>query len=563
MIQPAHPPGSGARKGEFADWLALLPGECAGRLLWVAPPERAVPDDLAAKMQVTTAEHIDDVAGERSFDLVATLAMRRMSDLASLTARLRPGGQLYIEVDRPAAVARPRHLRRHLEGLGYRNVRFFWPLRGFSRPEVFVPLGDRRFQRYYLDRLMWRGALARRGLRSVLAILSQLGLFDAAVPRFIAVASLGEPTTSAAVGVPGTTAGVLEAVRADWSMLVGADPPPDRIGWIVQTAGTGLDRKLICTTWLNEDPEPRAVIKVARTPRADTRVESEHKALGLVHRYAQHPTIQVPRPFGRTDLGGRPIAAESPVPGRPLTAYLDQHPQFVDQMASRWTAWVDWLADLHARSSRPATPAETNDLLFHPLDTLHAELTLEPGEVKAIQRIRRSATDLVDRHPLRVVLAHNDLGPSNVFVSDAGTPVAVIDWESGGFGLPTTDLFYFLARFSDAVANGVRPVPGWDYHSLFLTGLLGTPSVDEGPARLVQDWTQRYQSRLDISSEWLPILFVAGWVMHARNDRRKLIDAHPGTPAQDTFFRRRLTESLTGLDRSWLNDHADPGINDR
>ncbi len=522
-----------------------------------------MPDDLAATMQVTTAEHIDDIAGERSFDLVAALAMRDMSDLASLTARLRPGGQLYIEVDRPAAVARPRHLRRHLEGLGYRNVRFFWPLRGFSRPEVFVPLGDRRPQRYYVDRLMWRGSLARRGLRSVLAILSQLGLFDAAVPRFIAVASLGEPTTSAADGVPGTTAGVLEAVRADWPTLVGTDPSPGRIGWIVQIAGTGPDRKLICTTWLNDDPEPRAVIKVARTPRADTRVESEHQALGLLHRYAQHPTIQVPRPFGRIDLAGRAVAAESPVPGRPLTAYLDQHPQYVGEMASRWTAWVEWLADLHARSSRPATPAELDDLLFHPLDALHGELTLEPGEVEAIQRIRRAATDLVDRHPLRVVLAHNDLGPSNVFVSDAGTPVAVVDWESAAFGLPATDLFYFLARFSDAVANGIRPAPGWDYRSLFLTNRIGTPTGAEGPSRLAQDWIQRYWSRLDISAEWLPILFVAGWVMHACNERRKLMDAHAGTPGQGTIFRRRLMESLTGLDRSWLNDYADRESNDR
>jgi len=527
-----------------------------------------VPDDLAATMQVTTAEHIDDVAGERSFDLVAALAMRGLSDLSSLTARLRPGGQLYIEVDRPAAVARPRHLRRHLERLGYRNVRFFWPLRGFSRPEVFVPLGDRRPQRYYVDRLMWRGSLARRGLRSVLAILSQLGLFDAAVPRFIAVASLGEattgkPTTPTAEGVRRTTAGMLDRVRADWPKLVGTDPPPARIGWIVQIAGTGVDRKLICTTWLNADPEPQAVIKVARTPWADIRVDSEHQALGLLHRFAQHPTIQVPRPLGRIELAGRAIAAESPVPGRPLTAYLDQHPRDAGKLASRWTAWVDWLANLHVRSSRPATPAELNDLLFHPLDTLQAELTLEPGEVQAIQRIRRSATDLVDRHPLRLVLAHNDLGPSNVFVSDAGTPVAVVDWESAGFGLPATDLFYFLARFSDAVANGAKPAPGWDYDCLFLTPRVGVPSVKEGPTRLAQDWIKRYRSRLGLSPEWLPILFVAGWVMHARNEGRKLIDAHPGTPAQDTFFRRRLTESLTGLDGSWLNDYADRLSNDR
>ena len=549
---------------ETGDWRFLLPRDAAGGLLWIGPAGREVPRDLAESMQVTRLAGADESPGGDPCDLIAAVAPpespiragRRWlaRDLARLTTRLRPGGQLYLEVDRPAAFVRPRHVRRLLEQFGYRDVRLYWPVRGFARPDLFLPLSDRRLQRYYIDRLLWRGSIVRRLLRAVLRILVRLGVFDAAVPWYIAVGRLEhlEQADDAAA------AGMLEAVRAAWPVLVGGGPPPTRIEWLMQPAGTARDGKLICTTWVGDESAPAAVVKFSRTPHSDAGVHAEHHALRLVRQHVGHPTIRVPRPLGWAVIAGREVAAETPVPGGPLVAYLDERPRSVATMAPLWVPWVEWLTDVHARSSRPASRTDLEALLFDPMDHVVGELALGPVESDALHRLRDRAEELVARHPLAVVVAHHDLGPSNVFVSEAGRPTGVIDWESSGPGLPATDLLYFIGRLADAIASGRHPVRGWDFRTLFLDA--STTASGEA-ARTARRWLQVYCSRLGLSREWLPILFASCWIMHARNEGRKFRAEAPRMYGQDGFFRRRLRVSLEESDHLAFDGYLglDPG----
>lgn len=235
------------------------------------------------------------------------------------------------------------------------------------------------------------------------------------------------------------------------------------------------------------------------------------------------------------------------------TLHTIEQPRSVATMAPRWVPWVEWLADVHAKSRRPASRMDLEALLFDPMDQVVREVGLGPAESDALHRLRERAEELVARHPLDVVVAHHDLGPSNVLVSEGGRPIGVIDWEFSGPGLPATDLLYFIGRLGDAITSGRHPVRGWDFRTLFLDAGT-TASGDSG--RTAQRWIQVYASRLSLSREWLPILFASCWIMHARNERRKLRAEVPGAHGQDGFFRRRLQASLEGIDRLSLDGYV-------
>jgi aminoglycoside phosphotransferase (APT) family kinase protein len=540
---------------ERADWRFLLPGRPAGRLLWVGPDDRPVPSELAASMDVTLARRRSqahdpgEVPDAERFDVVAIMAsrgtlLRTRANwgaplLGRMTRHLRRGGQLYLEVDRPGALVRPGSVTQRLEALGYEDVGLYWPVRGFERPDLYLPLDDRRPQRHYLDRLLWRGSLARRLVRLGLHVALRRDRLGLVVPRYVVVARLGPRPIDAADLAPG----LLATIRSAWPALTGDEPAPGRISWLLQSTGMGGDGKLICPTWRDGDLYPSVVLKVARGPDGDARIEAENLALAEVSSHADHQSIQVPRPLGSSVLEGRRVSAETTVDGRPLSAYLAERPGSVASMAPRWEAWVDWLADLHVRSSRAASAADLDALLFDPMTHAATELALEPGEADVLKRLRSDAKALVLQHPLRVGFAHHDLGPSNVLVSDAGRPTAVIDWEAAGSGLPATDLLYFLGRLGDEIMSVRGPIDGWAFDSLFLSpgGLVTSTTA----GRMARRWLGRYGAQLDLTPAWLPILLVACWTMHARNERRRRVPAgrDSGGP-----FRDRLRATLDAFD---------------
>jgi Phosphotransferase enzyme family len=545
---PAAAPGG--------DWRILLPGRAAGRLLWVGPADRPAPDEPAS-LDATPVRGVGDLfdpgrrPAEGRFDVVALLASRgrllrtranwRAPSVERIAGGLRPGGLLYLEVDRPGAVVRPRTVARRLEQLGFQDIEAYWPVRGFERPDLYLPLGDRRPQRLYVERLLWRGSPLRRLVRIGLRVAIRLDRLGLVVPRYAVVARLGPRPADDPRGAVGT----LDNLRRAWPELTGDETVPERIAWLVQPSHTAAG-KVICHAWPDDAPTPSAVLKVARGPEGDARVEAEHGALRDLAAQPGEPSIRVPRPLGAGAVEGRAVAAETPIDGRPLTAYQAEHPSSIGSLASRWDPWVDWLADLHLGSGRVSTAEDLDALLFDPLARAGGELALGEAEARALGRLARDARVLLERHPLRVGLAHHDLGPSNILVSEDGRPIGVIDWEVAGAGLPATDLLYFIGRLADGITAARGAVDGWSFDTLFLSaGVRPATPPTTAAGTTARRWLGRYSARTGLHEDWLPILLVACWTMHARNEHRKA----PAGAGIDGPFRDRLCATLAALGR--------------
>lgn len=209
-----------------ADWRFLLPALPHGQVLCIGGAEAGVPLALAATSAAVVAlapprvlapqqeaaraagyAPIHGLAGGSrrrllaippgAFDLVAVLRPApgmgapplAGSGLASLAQAVAPGGTLYLEIARPALLVPPARLRRRLAGLGFGRVRTYWPKPTFARCELFLPLGDRRFQCYYLAEVFFAMSPARRLLRRGLAALVAVGLFEWTLPGYAVVAT--------------------------------------------------------------------------------------------------------------------------------------------------------------------------------------------------------------------------------------------------------------------------------------------------------------------------------------------------------------------------------------
>jgi aminoglycoside phosphotransferase (APT) family kinase protein len=516
----------------------------------IGAPWRDVPNRFDSTLELTVEDSVGPSADAARYDVVAVLARRSThgakrpseSDPIALAHRLAPNGQLYLEVDRPGILARPRRLRHQLEQAGLADVHAYWPVRGFERPDLFVPLTDRVAQGHYVDQLMWGGSRARRLVRSVLRGLIRLRLFDAAVPRYIVLATSRRPDPAQEAD----DLGILDAVGAGWPTIVGSDQRPAAIRWLVQAGGPSVFGKVVCSAWFGRSATPSAVVKIARTPGSNASVHRGHEALGVLLTLGTHPTIAVPRPLGTAVVYGREVAVETPVAGRTMVAHMAERSPSVSAVDDRWAGWIDWLADLHASSSQLASRDDLETHVHKPLRQAIEELRLSPDEATVLERLASEADGSAGRHPLKLVFAHNDLGPSNVLVSAIGDPVGVIDWESAGPGLPAMDLIYFLGRLADEIAQARHPVRGWDFKTAFFDrGCVAT----DVPGAMTRRWLDRYASRIDLATEWLPILFVSCWTMHALNERRRSIASEGPTTTTVGFFERRLGRSLQMLER--------------
>jgi Ser/Thr protein kinase RdoA (MazF antagonist) len=384
----------------------------------------------------------------------------------------------------------------------------------------------------------------------LLGILVRLGMFDVAVPRYVVTAA-SRPVEPTAVR---DDMGLLDAIAADWPTSTGSDVDPSRVRWLVQAAGGAPRGKVICSVWFGVSEFRDAVVKVSRSPTPESSIRDEHQALVALKAYGDHASMQVPRPLWCKVVRDREVAAETVVPGRTLAAHMDEHgPPPVRTFTHRFSGWIQWLADLHARSSRVASDQELETCLYEPMRRVVEELGLSSDQASMVQSVERRAAELATLHPLRLVFAHNDLGPSNVLVSPNGEAIGVVDWEFAGPGLPATDLIYFLARLADEITAGRRARPSWDFETTFGAH---APRSANGPASLARRWLDHYSSRLDLAPEWLPILFVSCWIHHARNEHRKAQLDHPLPHDTEGFFRRRLEESLQMLDELQLTSDA-------
>jgi hypothetical protein len=140
----------------------------------------------------------------------------------------------------------------------------------------------------------------------------------------------------------------------------------------------------------------------------------------------------------------------------------------------------------------------------------------------------------------------------------AGKFRGVVDWESGGFGLPGTDLIYFLGSFaylarSEGSQDRLRGFKEMFFESsAFSTG--GSSEILPGTA---QQWLGDYCRRLGISTRWLPVLFGLCWTIHARNEMHQAEQqTAPAISRTPGYFRACLRFYLENMERLSIVESA-------
>jgi hypothetical protein len=215
------------------------------------------------------------------------------------------------------------------------------------------------------------------------------------------------------------------------------------------------------------------------------------------------------------------VTVETSTRGRMLRAYLRENTSAYHEELMNLESFSAWLAELHFRSSKPASLVDLETLIFEPLRAAPDELMLSNVEKASLGRLAEKASSLCDLIPLSLVFNHNDNGTTNILVDEAGRLTGLIDWEVGGYGLPCTDLFYFLARYAYETRDLGRLGRLYGYREMFFRPTGSEP--DAFSNGIASAWLVDYCRRVGVAPDWIPVLFGLSWLMHARNERNHVL----------------------------------------
>jgi hypothetical protein len=198
FLLPLPPQGAVLLAGGALSCAPLVLAETARQVsVLTSPPEQAILMSRAAEegcANVMPARH--DAASCALYDLVGvmrpapgrTLPGEPLRLLPPIARCVKPGGHLYLEVNLPSALVPPAMVRAFLRVRGYDRVTFYWPRPGFSGCEMYMQMGDRRLQRYYLEQMFFGTSALRRIVRAALRTASALGVFELSLPGYIVIA---------------------------------------------------------------------------------------------------------------------------------------------------------------------------------------------------------------------------------------------------------------------------------------------------------------------------------------------------------------------------------------
>jgi aminoglycoside phosphotransferase (APT) family kinase protein len=350
-------------------------------------------------------------------------------------------------------------------------------------------------------------------------------------------------------------------IERNWEALGLARPPhPSGQRWLVMNGGIGAESKLGCLMWAENGSQPNFVVKFARYPIYNGRLEDEYLALQTMQRLT--PGGLVPTPLLAFHLNDLFVTVETALPGRLLRLYLREHPHRHRQTLRGFEPLVRWLMELHRHSARPAADAEMRAFVLEPLEASVKELgDFSTQEVNSVDRLYSLAKELLIRRPLPIVFNHSDLTATNLLVGEDGALSGIIDWEFAAPGLPLLDLFYFLASYGYEARGTTGGLPLRGFRELsFLPASTARGAL---PIAYTQRWLDAYCRVLRVDPEWLPILFGLTWLLHARNERRRFLmlrgqgqasgdngTSNCGNAGEQAHFRSHLRYFLENMDSS-------------
>jgi hypothetical protein len=455
-LGPLLPPGAN-RKGRVAGaaWTYLLP-DLSDRVTVVlgAPPPRSLPT-----LARSSRELVILVDSPRRQIAVRT----RLRGLRAMNARVlrAPGGRLPLASESADLVAvtdarwaerleREPALRRELDRVlaDGATVYIEWPMPELPRAlPVNVAAGD----------LLW--------LRTIRKEVADIAPHDdaRAIDHLVRTHAVHRAANKEVRSWPNRVRRRLQrrADRVQLGALTAPRPPAylcaaaARAGvpihdhrWTLSAPAGYPSKKVVLQLFAPGASTPAYLVKFAREPRFNDRIENSWAALRRLHERSLAGSGVVPVPVFAGHEGGLAYAAESAVEGVPFRARTTASPECPHARAA-----LEWFLTLGVR---------TADLEIARPGAVGAALQSLLARFNAVYRpAARVSTFLADQiatlgaHSGRfpVVFQHGDPGIWNLLVHGDAGPI-VLDWEAADVhGMPLWDVLYFMRSFGVWVAR--------------------------------------------------------------------------------------------------------------
>ncbi|MFN8473410.1 MAG: phosphotransferase [Anaerolineae bacterium] len=410
-----------------------------------------------------------------------------------LARSLAPGGVFYTERVRsatPAALAR-RRFRSAFERAGLAS-RVYWARPDFYPCQMVIPLDVPGALRWYLATLYAPSSRVQSALGQGVRALAQLDARPVLpASRYVVTGRAGRPQSGE------------DLVYAHPALPMRGDLYPLIIG-----AGNATNR-VVVAPFSAQGQRPEAIVKLARHPALNARVEAEQLALARLHATLDEPLRQtLPQPIGQKMWGDLAVGVETCAPGRPLSAI--SRTALPAEHITHLRTVADWLTRFHcAAQLRDGiwTATDIQEWVDMPLAEYEAIFGVTAGERRLFEEVRRRAHTLAGA-ALPVVWNHWGFEDRNLFLD--GPTLTVIDWEGGSPGPPLFDLLYFVLRWYESGRRRQgRAAPLSAFSDLFL----GRNGGQIGAA--ARDAIERYMAALHLDRRFFPVLLALLWVHRA------------------------------------------------
>ena len=218
--------------------------------------------------------------------------------------------------------------------------------------------------------------------------------------------------------------------------------------WTLSAPGGYPSKKAVLRLFPPGASAPAYLVKLAREPRFNDRIENSWFALRRLQELGLSGTAVVPAPVFAGHAGGLAYAGEGAVEGAPFRARTTAQPDCPHAAAA-----IDWFVGLGVQSADPAiaSPAAVGDALQGLLDRFTSVYT--PSARHRAFLAAQIATLGAHSGRFPVVFQHGDPGIWNLLVDRDARPV-VLDWEAADArGMPLWDLLYLMRSFGVWVAR--------------------------------------------------------------------------------------------------------------
>lgn len=340
----------------------------------------------------------------------------------------------------------------------------------------------------------------------------------------------------------------------NWPDLAMGTHLPRELTFLVQATGVS---KVCCYIFADNEPDPRWVAKMPRTPRDNPILQREYDLIRhLRDRGSEYVRATVPGPIFTVSIDGHIVGVERHIEGRTMDGLMAG--ASLEQLRECLEMGIGWLLRcqqetvvFHGRLS----DSQVERYLRTPLEQLRTNTRLTESELRFVEELERRVLKLAD-HPLPLVFNHGDFRPGNILLTGDG--IRVIDWEFGAQAeLPIYDVFSYLSR-SYARYHAMEEIDG--YLEDYLQAMEAV-FFDQGAfSALTAEYVARACDDLKMDPAWISPLFAMFLIVEANKFRAFL-----GERAERGYVYllrtredRSLGSYLDQLDRQknvWLLGH--------